>query len=165
VAAFGELLPHVVLTGGDPLKRKDLFELIAAARELGLAAARLPRCWYEHCSRAILDQKLSSAYTAQPHQSIIRDLRSDTPVKIWIRKLPPDSLEGYDLRSYQFRAGHTCDVGRRLGEVLIVSGYAMPEMRCGDRDAAEAPPHLRRKTDRLSLELAADAHRRKGRRQ
>ena len=28
--------PHVVLTGGDPLERADLFELIAAGRELGL---------------------------------------------------------------------------------------------------------------------------------
>ena len=49
VAAFGEPLPHVVLTGGDPLKRKDLFELVAAARELGLrvSVARAPR----RCSR------------------------------------------------------------------------------------------------------------------
>ena len=42
VAAFGEPLPHVVLTGGDPLKRKDLFELIAAARELGLRVSVAP---------------------------------------------------------------------------------------------------------------------------
>ena len=42
VAAFGEPLPHVVLTGGDPLKRKDLFDLIAAARELGLRVSVAP---------------------------------------------------------------------------------------------------------------------------
>ena len=42
VAAFGEPLPHVVLTGGDPLKRKDLFELVAAARELGLRVSVAP---------------------------------------------------------------------------------------------------------------------------
>ncbi len=32
LAAFGDPKPHLVLTGGDPLKRPDLFELIAAAR-------------------------------------------------------------------------------------------------------------------------------------
>ena len=42
VAAFGEPLPHVVLTGGDPLKRKDLFELVAAARTLGLRVSVAP---------------------------------------------------------------------------------------------------------------------------
>jgi radical SAM protein len=42
VAAFGEPLPHVVLTGGDPLKRKDLFELVAAARKLGLRVSVAP---------------------------------------------------------------------------------------------------------------------------
>jgi AdoMet-dependent heme synthase len=42
VAAFGEPLPHVVLTGGDPLKRKDLFELIAAARALSLRVSVAP---------------------------------------------------------------------------------------------------------------------------
>ena len=40
--AFGEPPPHVVLTGGDPLKRPDLWELIAAARGLGLPVALAP---------------------------------------------------------------------------------------------------------------------------
>lgn len=34
--------PHVVLTGGDPLERADLFQLIAAGRELGLALSVSP---------------------------------------------------------------------------------------------------------------------------
>ncbi len=34
--------PHLVLTGGDPLKRPDLFELIAYAKRLGLATALTP---------------------------------------------------------------------------------------------------------------------------
>src|SRR5437660_37348 len=42
LAAFGEPLPHVILTGGDPLKRHDLFELIAAARALGLGVSVAP---------------------------------------------------------------------------------------------------------------------------
>jgi len=41
LAAFGEPL-HLVLTGGDPLKRPDLFDLIGAARTLGIAVSVSP---------------------------------------------------------------------------------------------------------------------------
>jgi len=39
---FGDPLPHLVFTGGDPLKRADLFELIAAARHAGLRVSVAP---------------------------------------------------------------------------------------------------------------------------
>jgi MoaA/NifB/PqqE/SkfB family radical SAM enzyme len=39
---FGPPLPHLILTGGDPLKRRDLFALIAHARGLGLAVSVAP---------------------------------------------------------------------------------------------------------------------------
>ena len=42
LAAFGDPKPHVVLTGGDPLKRPDLWTLIVAARELGLGVSVAP---------------------------------------------------------------------------------------------------------------------------
>jgi len=42
LAAFGDPLPHLVLTGGDPLKRADLFDLIAAARQLGIQVSVAP---------------------------------------------------------------------------------------------------------------------------
>jgi radical SAM protein len=42
LASFGEPLPHIVLTGGDPLKRRDLYELIAAAQELGFHVSVAP---------------------------------------------------------------------------------------------------------------------------
>jgi radical SAM protein len=42
LASFGSPLPHVVMTGGDPLKRRDLFELIAVARGLGLQVSVAP---------------------------------------------------------------------------------------------------------------------------
>lgn len=42
LAGFGAPLPHLVLTGGDALKRGDLFELIDAARELGFAVSVAP---------------------------------------------------------------------------------------------------------------------------
>lgn len=42
LAAFGSPLPQVVLTGGDPLKRADLFTLIEAARALGFGVSVAP---------------------------------------------------------------------------------------------------------------------------
>ncbi len=42
LARFGEPLPHLVLTGGDPLKRADLFPLIDTARALGFPVAVAP---------------------------------------------------------------------------------------------------------------------------
>lgn len=42
LAAFGSPLPHVVLTGGDPLKRDDLFDLVAFARGLGFGVSLAP---------------------------------------------------------------------------------------------------------------------------
>jgi radical SAM protein len=42
LAGFGAPLPHLVLTGGDALKRRDLFELIAAARGLGFNVSVAP---------------------------------------------------------------------------------------------------------------------------
>ena len=42
IAGFGEPLPHVIFTGGDPLERRDLFELIAQARALGLGVSVSP---------------------------------------------------------------------------------------------------------------------------
>jgi radical SAM protein len=42
VLDFGPPLPHVVFTGGDPLKRPDLYALIAYAREIGIGASLAP---------------------------------------------------------------------------------------------------------------------------
>lgn len=43
IAQFGgRRLPHLVITGGDPLKRPDLFELIAHGRTLGLPISVTP---------------------------------------------------------------------------------------------------------------------------
>jgi AdoMet-dependent heme synthase len=42
LAAFGAPLPHLVLTGGDPLRRPDLFALIAAARARGFDVSVAP---------------------------------------------------------------------------------------------------------------------------
>ena len=42
VAEFGDPLPHLILTGGDPLCRTDLYELIDYARSLGLEVSITP---------------------------------------------------------------------------------------------------------------------------
>lgn len=42
IAAFGEPLPHLILTGGDPLMRPDLYDLIDAAQALGIAVSITP---------------------------------------------------------------------------------------------------------------------------
>jgi radical SAM protein len=42
LAGFGAPLPHLILTGGDPLKRRDLFALIAAARGRGFGVSVAP---------------------------------------------------------------------------------------------------------------------------
>ena len=42
VASFGEPSPHLVLTGGDPLQRDRLFDLIAVAREKGIKVSITP---------------------------------------------------------------------------------------------------------------------------
>src|SRR3569832_406655 len=42
IASFGAPLPHIVFTGGDALKRADLFELIAYARGIGFGVSVAP---------------------------------------------------------------------------------------------------------------------------
>ncbi len=41
-SADGEPLPHLVMTGGDPLKRADLADLVAAAKERGIGVSLAP---------------------------------------------------------------------------------------------------------------------------
>lgn len=42
IAAFDKPLPHLILTGGDPLQRTDLFDLIDEARALGIGVSITP---------------------------------------------------------------------------------------------------------------------------
>lgn len=42
IASFDKPLPHLILTGGDPLKRQDLYELIDDAHMLGLTVSITP---------------------------------------------------------------------------------------------------------------------------
>jgi AdoMet-dependent heme synthase len=42
VAAFGDPIPNLILTGGDPLRRADLFDLIDEARRLQIAVSITP---------------------------------------------------------------------------------------------------------------------------
>lgn len=42
IPEFGDPMPHLILTGGDPLARRDLFELIDEARSLGIGVSITP---------------------------------------------------------------------------------------------------------------------------
>jgi len=42
ITAFGDPMPHLILTSGDPLQRTDLYELIDYARALGLQVSITP---------------------------------------------------------------------------------------------------------------------------
>ncbi len=53
LAGFGPPLPHLVLTGGDPLKRPDLFDLISRARSLGFSVAITPSGTYALTQRVV----------------------------------------------------------------------------------------------------------------
>jgi len=54
LASFGAPLPHLVLTGGDPLKRPDLFPLIAAARAHGFGVSVAPSATSRLTPRVII---------------------------------------------------------------------------------------------------------------
>ena len=60
--------------------------------------------------------------------------------------LPHDKqhVEGFDLR--RFEKGQAYDVSARLGEFMLVMGYADVEMRLFERDMAADGPR-RRRTD------------------
>ncbi|HUX66877.1 MAG TPA: TIGR04053 family radical SAM/SPASM domain-containing protein [Terriglobales bacterium] len=55
IANFGDPMPQLILTGGDPLSRPDLFELLAHARSLGLRVSMTPAA-SAALSREILQQ-------------------------------------------------------------------------------------------------------------
>jgi MoaA/NifB/PqqE/SkfB family radical SAM enzyme len=47
IAAFGDPKPLLILTGGDPLQRRDLFDLIEKANEVGVPVAVSPHLTQE----------------------------------------------------------------------------------------------------------------------
>lgn len=53
IAQFGAPLPHLILTGGDPLSRKDIYQLIDFACQLGLEVSITPSATPELTEDAI----------------------------------------------------------------------------------------------------------------
>ena len=51
--SFGDPLPHIILTGGDPLRRKDIYSLIDYATRLGLEVSITPSATSELTDEAI----------------------------------------------------------------------------------------------------------------
>src|SRR5215467_13714738 len=54
---FGDPLPHLILTGGDPLRRKDIYPLIDYANGLGLEVSITPSATPELTNEAITKLK------------------------------------------------------------------------------------------------------------
>jgi AdoMet-dependent heme synthase len=54
---FGDPLPHLILTGGDPLRRKDVYRLIDYARGLGVEVSITPSATPELTTEAITKLK------------------------------------------------------------------------------------------------------------
>ena len=50
---FGDPLPHLILTGGDPLRHKDIYSLVDYARGLGLEVSITPSATPELTNEAI----------------------------------------------------------------------------------------------------------------
>jgi AdoMet-dependent heme synthase len=57
LVGFGNPLPHLILTGGDPLRRKDIYELIDYANGLGLEVSVTPSATPELTNDAITKLK------------------------------------------------------------------------------------------------------------
>lgn len=57
IASFGDPLPHLILTGGDPLRRTDLYDLIDEGRSLGLEVSITPSATPELTNEAITKLK------------------------------------------------------------------------------------------------------------
>jgi radical SAM protein len=63
IAGFGDPLPQLVLTGGDPLLRRDLFSLIDEARALGIEVAVTPAAT-PLLTREVVDRLVAHGVTA-----------------------------------------------------------------------------------------------------
>jgi len=57
LVSFGDPLPHLILTGGDPLSRKDIYPLIDYANGLGLEVSITPSATSELTNAAITKLK------------------------------------------------------------------------------------------------------------
>ncbi|HEX7958802.1 MAG TPA: TIGR04053 family radical SAM/SPASM domain-containing protein [Terriglobales bacterium] len=57
ILAFGDPLPHLILTGGDPLERPDLYDLIDDARALGIGVSITPSATHRLTPNALLRLK------------------------------------------------------------------------------------------------------------
>ena len=81
---------------------------------------------------------------AEQHGGSARSLYTGFPLRIRTTVLPHvrDQVEGFDLR--RFEPGQIYEVSARLGEFMIVMGYAEVEMRRFERESAADGPRRRR---------------------
>lgn len=102
IAGFGgDPLPQLVITGGDPLQRPDLFELIAYARGLGLSVSITP------AGTAALTPALITQLKEAGISSIALSLDGSTPAL-------HDTFRGVDGSFAWTRAGAQAIVGHSI---------------------------------------------------
>src|SRR5438067_226400 len=75
LARFGHPLPHVIFTGGDPLERADLLDLVRHARGLGLGVSVAPS------ATSRLDEAAIGALKAAGAQAISLSLDGSTAAR------------------------------------------------------------------------------------
>jgi radical SAM protein len=117
VAEFGVPRPHVVMTGGDPLKRPDLFALIENAAALGLSVSVVPSST-QALTREVL-QRLKDAGV----ESIALSLDGSTaPKHDGLRGIPGCFARTVDA------AWDALRVGLRLQINSLVSAETLPDL-------------------------------------
>ena len=83
IVDFGDPIPHVVMTGGDPLRRRDLMTLIDAAGERGIGVSLAPAVG------PLLDRTTLARLKEHGVQAISLSLDASTPeVHDGIRGIP-----------------------------------------------------------------------------
>ena len=82
IAGFGDPKPYLILTGGDPLERSDLYELIDEARRLGVGVSITPAAT-EALTRDVLAKLKDHGV-----EGLGLSLDGSTPEKLTTKKWP-----------------------------------------------------------------------------
>jgi MoaA/NifB/PqqE/SkfB family radical SAM enzyme len=117
IRSFGERGVHLVLTGGDPLKRPDLYSLIDYAARLGLTVSVAPS------STNLLTRDVFKRFKDSGVESISLSLDGSTPEKHeGIRGIPGCFARTLDTAWDALRAG------LRLQVNTLVTAETMPDL-------------------------------------
>src|SRR5438270_274009 len=94
---FGEPLPHLILTGGDPLSRKDIFPLIDYANALGLRSFPPFALRCENDGSAVLSPNCDR------DDENVRDAESRDEVNLRVQGIPDSRRARHRIRFKSWR--------------------------------------------------------------